>query len=897
MHYLNLSSNGPGSGMRLVSILLLLLMSAFRLSAECSVQASITPTGKVRLEVVNPDSNSTYNWVTSLSLAASASGNGYAAEIDYPNAYFTITFMKNGVKCITRPVFAISPKLCETARFTSVFDNATCSVNFFPEPVGGQGSVQRFWNFGDKSPVIASNTSPTNHMYNFPGGTFSVTLWVIQDFPAGINIERCTQDVGVYCTPPITVNEIVECCVLRLRVSGGYPECDHSWEIINGNNQVCQSFSTPTFEFWPTNFNTSVIGNTVKIRHVVTCSGNQLFDETTDYHFINQGIYVGSSTVLNDDILLSDVGLTSSFNNNLPVFPVNTTHTGKLNIYGLLTIDRNTTIQDADICVLECEGINVNHNINLNLTTCNIHEPSGCNAWRGIDLGAGSNLQFAGGAISGSLYAVRTTGITPRLGATNIMFRNNYVGVFIRHNMAGMNVANSKFETPNGLPPLCGSLDSTLAVLSGGIYNQSLGFAGIVAIGASGINAGPNNFFSTLANGIWLENSTMTIGTNTGIIGNLFSSIGQNNVYGANRSGHGVILNHTAGGGTLNVQATNSFSHCYYGVRAISNTNGTRAVVANNSMTYVDNGISFEQNANGSFIGSSSTINKIVCEANGIKVISENPSTLNNILIQTNVVSLAPAAENGVLIENAQGIKIINNSILGTSNPTSNGIYLKASPGNPVQTNILRSLGTGLRFQGNCEVLDEASKVRCNVFKEALIGLYLESDAVIGPHENTGNKWDSPAYRDGSLNLIGAQHDGEIGSSHFITAPFGSKEHPGYIVASDPAAWFEETGFQVGCAPNFTGESDDRSTLAGDTALKIFPNPNNGAFTLSIGSLGAAETATLSVYDGLGRLIRKAVLLEATTMIDLKSATPGWYMLAVQKSGSTSVQQQKFYIH
>lgn len=901
MRYFSSSSNGPGKGMRLVSTVLLLLMAAFRLSGECAIQASISPTGKIQLAIVNPALGASYSWMTSAlppslpSPPLPASGNGPVAQFDYPNANFSITFLENGVRCVTRSVFAIS--FCESARFTSVFDNPTCSVNFFPAPVGPQAPVQRFWDFGDGSPVVASNASPTNHAYAFPGGTFPVTIWVIQDFPAGINIDRCINNVTANCTAPMTVNETLECCVLKLTVSGGYPDCEHLWQIINGNNQVCESFSTPTFQYTPTNFNTNVIGNTIKIRHVVTCNNKQLFDVTSDYHFVNQGIYAGSPTIVNDNILLSEVGIASCLNNNQPVFPANTTYSGKVNLYGLLNVDRTTAFQDANICVLECEGINVNNQKELNLVNCNTHEPTGCNAWRGIDLGASSNLQVAGGTISGALYAIRTDGATPQLGARNVAFNNNYVGILIKHNMAIMNVSYNTFGTPSGLRPLCGNLDAALTPLTGGIYHQSLGFAGIVAIGASGINAGPKNNFTTLANGIWLENASMTIGTTTGVIGNLFSEIGQTNTYGANRSGHGVVLRHTAGGGRVNVQATNNFIHCYYGIRAISNTNGTIAVVNNNSMTFVDNGISFEQLPNGSFLTSSARSNKIVCQINGVQVLSENPSAVNNITIQNNVVTLSAGAENGILVENAQGVSILANSILGTSDPASNGIYLKSSPGNPVQSNKLNAVGAGLRFQGNCEVLDAASKVRCNVFKDALVGLYLESDAILGLHVNTGNKWDSPAYRDGSFSLIGAQHDGDIAVSHFVTAPFGNKEHPGYIVASDPAAWFEETGVQVGCAPNFTGESDDRSAAAPETELKMFPNPNNGAFTLSIGQLEAAETATLAVYDGSGRLIRKSVLQEATTAIDLEITTAGWYVLAVQKSGSASVQQLKFYIH
>lgn len=61
--------------------------------------------------------------------------------------------------------------------------------------------------------------------------------------------------------------------------------------------------------------------------------------------------------------------------------------------------------------------------------------------------------------------------------------------------------------------------------------------------------------------------------------------------------------------------------------------------------------------------------------------------------------------------------------------------------------------------------------------------------------------------------------------------------------------------------------------------ILIFPNPNNGVFTVSFKN--APESATVEIYTSLGALIKKQILDSDETLLDLKNESNGIYFMTI----------------
>lgn len=821
---------------------------ALTVKGQCIVRPSITSTGLLRFEVVNPTPNVAYTWVAAANSTVLFSGNGHIAEFPYPNTNFTLGFMENGRRCVARPVFAI--EYCESGGFTADFKNSTCSVDFTPN--NGALLSEKYWNFGDGSPVVLSNAVPTNHAYAYPGGTFNVTMWQIDDYPAGINIDRCTKSVKVACTP--VVEETFECCVLKLRVSGGRPECQHYWEVRNISDQVCASFNTPVFEYFPTNFNTNVIGGKIKIRHVVTCGGTQILDEIHDYEIKNKGIYVGNPTAP-DVVPLA--GTTSLLNDGKEVFPLNTIYEGRITLYGTLNVNRTTVFQNADVCIVECEGINLLDHLTLTLSNAQLHQPPQCNTWRGIDVGAEATIQISGGKniVQGAVYGIRSKGGNPLFNLTDVTFSNNYVGLLIKHAPRQQLVlSRCVFQTAGGLPPLCGTIeDEGVNSLSNGIYDPSLGFAGVVVMGVQPSQDRiriAENTFSNLANGIWLQNSKTGTGQ-AGISGNTFVQITQSSLYGPASSGHGVAFRHNNGSAFAQIH-NNIFNNCHHGVLGVSEGAGSAElkVILNNFNT-VNTGITFRQNTGGNLL-------EPRCVEN----------TINSLAI-------------GIDVHKVRNIRVLQNSLRGGGL----GISVVESLNSLIEGNRLSTFQIGMQFAGDCLSPD---RIKCNAFSQCATALYLKADAIIGSQFSTGNRW--IGYQNSTLT--GARHDGNIATSLFETDQ-NSDEYPYTFQASNPVVWFQP-GNLVGCVPNLREAGiEERSTPAYTDPkgyISIFPNPTTG----HIAWTGLLNTpVTVKVFNLAGQLVEE--IATEDKQLDLGRLENGLYIIRLFDQNGEVLATQKLF--
>lgn len=78
------------------------------------------------------------------------------------------------------------------------------------------------------------------------------------------------------------------------------------------------------------------------------------------------------------------------------------------------------------------------------------------------------------------------------------------------------------------------------------------------------------------------------------------------------------------------------------------------------------------------------------------------------------------------------------------------------------------------------------------------------------------------------------------------------------------------------------------SDLSSNTGLSVFPNPNNGTFTLRVSGLDDMENRGYEVYNMLGQMIEERSLTGETTSINLEAQPCGLYLLKI-KGTSQSV--------
>jgi len=105
-----------------------------------------------------------------------------------------------------------------------------------------------------------------------------------------------------------------------------------------------------------------------------------------------------------------------------------------------------------------------------------------------------------------------------------------------------------------------------------------------------------------------------------------------------------------------------------------------------------------------------------------------------------------------------------------------------------------------------------------------------------------------------------------------------------------------EPGTAVVTFDAFFSNTLSTGELADDeNEIKLYPNPNNGQFTIELGEL--QERGTLQVHDLTGRLVYQTLLPPGSEIFDvyLEDSAKGMYILTL--SGDQQRKVQRFSVH
>ena len=81
------------------------------------------------------------------------------------------------------------------------------------------------------------------------------------------------------------------------------------------------------------------------------------------------------------------------------------------------------------------------------------------------------------------------------------------------------------------------------------------------------------------------------------------------------------------------------------------------------------------------------------------------------------------------------------------------------------------------------------------------------------------------------------------------------------------------------------------ATYTASTSIAIYPNPNEGLFTVS--PKGASnETFTVKIIDNLGRILQQLIVnANVATTVDCKNYSSGIYFVSVEGKNTTQTQK------
>jgi len=731
--------------------------------AQCDIRATVV-NNTVVFTLANPQPGSAYTWNTTTTggtpIASGTIGppNWVASFPFTPPSAFNFEVKRDGMTCGKyRVSMAVE---CEAAGFTTTTNPGNCSASF--QPFNFNGIVWNTWNFGDGSPE-SYETAPM-HMYN-SNGTFNVTHWLITAGDGGgqgpyFDIARCNQNVVMNCNLTPTIIDDIECCRLRLRGFGQFPNCQHLWEVRPvGSSTVLYSSTAQDANWFITNINTNVVTQ-VDVFHRVTCNGNVLSSTTTTYSFVNRGIFVGAnpndpSGPAPDPVALISLNTaTSAFNNQLVFTTATNSYGGNIFINSTLQIDRGTSgigivFNDANVCVSECAGINVLSARRLRITNItgngSVHEGN-CGAWRGIDVSSSGILRLEGTSatndpllltVRGAMQAVKTLS-GANFTANNTRFSNNYAGVFATGSLTSLSIPNSplltntRFQSSGTLPAPCyGVAAPEVLSRAGGTYSTLRGFVGIIALNSNlrinGIPLGGVQF-SALANGIWLENPVNTTSINAIVTNSTFNGITVLAAYGNQRSGRAIYFLHNGIGRRLDV-TNNTVSNCAAGILAESQALGTVLIATGNNFSTCARSVDLVQGPAGQFgAWNASLVTTIETNrftnnqlaAVRFTTASANTSTVR---IRNNTNNFTVSSGSGIVLNSTAGPSAHNITVSGNTmtlnGNNSRGIELLNMRGVQVLNNTVNSTISGNKRgiyveNGSNNTLSDNTVFACN---------------------------------------------------------------------------------------------------------------------------------------------------------------------------------------
>jgi len=92
------------------------------------------------------------------------------------------------------------------------------------------------------------------------------------------------------------------------------------------------------------------------------------------------------------------------------------------------------------------------------------------------------------------------------------------------------------------------------------------------------------------------------------------------------------------------------------------------------------------------------------------------------------------------------------------------------------------------------------------------------------------------------------------------------------------------TGSCAGISANYTVTGVGISNVSGSDMFKLYPNPNNGKFTIESAQFAGTD---ITIYDVLGRVVYQKQLLSATESIDMSNTLNGTYYLVMKNQQFT----------
>lgn len=320
--------------------------------------------------------------------------------------------------------------------------------------------------------------------------------------------------------------------------------------------------------------------------------------------------------------------------------------------------------------------------------------------------------------------------------------------------------------------------------------------------------------------------------------------------------------------------------------QTVTLTLNTNWIVANSS-GFCNTGISVIDPASG--VTLTSTISEInfntIAEA-GTCISLLNVKTKNIVYYNSCLTRYAASGSiNGIKLSNTMYTDVLRNhtkSTVAGTNSTAYGIYLLNSPSNTVRCNTIEDAARGLVFSGNC--LNTHAYTQ-NTMRRAVDGIVLlTSSTVIGTQGTTAapsnNYWDMTFSM---TNQIWAA----TGSSVNLVVTLGGPP----TAVTQPTAWSgavtitttTSTVAACGSVPARLASSEtETETELPESAiapLVVFPNPNNGQFSILSSSDHAKD---VYIYDMNGRLVDSNIQTTETILsIDISSEAKGLYLVKV----------------
>ncbi len=304
-----------------------------------------------------------------------------------------------------------------------------------------------------------------------------------------------------------------------------------------------------------------------------------------------------------------------------------------------------------------------------------------------------------------------------------------------------------------------------------------------------------------------------------------------------------------------------------------------------NSTGFCNTGISLTDPVSGVTLTSTVSeinFNTIVEAFTGISLL--NVKTKNIVYYNSCLTRYAASGSiNGIKLSNTMYTDILRNhtkSTVAGTNMTAYGIFLLNSPSNTVRCNTIEDATRSLVFSGNC--LNTHAYTQ-NTMRRAVDGIVLLTSAtVIGTQGTTSvpsnNYWDMTFAM---TNQIWAA----AGSSVNLIVTIGGPP----VAVTQPTIWSGavtitttvSTVAACGSVPARLAdpETETESTESAIAPLVVYPNPNNGQFTVNADVQGVKD---VMVYDMNGRLVFSQMqTTDVNIAVDISGEAEGLYLVKV----------------